>query len=43
MATVGGGEAHQGKDAPPFSYLTDADFEVLEGRLFPAVAEGLSE
>jgi hypothetical protein len=43
MATVGGGAAHQGKDVPPFSYLSDADFEALDALLFPAVQECLSE
>lgn len=41
-ATAGGGAAHQGKDVPPFSYLTDADFVLLESLLEPAIEDCLS-
>jgi hypothetical protein len=41
-ATAGGGAAHQGKDVPPFSYLTDADFELLDSLLGPAIEDCLS-
>jgi hypothetical protein len=38
-ATVGGGAAHQGKDVKPFSYLTEAQFEVLTMDLFERLEE----
>lgn len=41
-AVAGGGAAHQGKDVPPFNYLTDADFVLLESLLGPAIEECLS-
>jgi hypothetical protein len=41
-ATAGGGAAHQGKDVPPFSYLTDADFVLLDSLLGPAIEDCLS-
>lgn len=41
-AVAGGGAAHQGKDVPPFSYLTDADFVLLESLLGPAIEDCLS-
>ena len=41
-AIVGGGAAHQGKDVPPFSYLTDADFVLLDSLLGSAIEDCLS-
>jgi hypothetical protein len=41
-ATAGGGAAHQGKDVPPFNYLTDADFVLLDSLLGPAIEDCLS-
>ena len=41
-ATAGGGAAHQGKDVPPFGYLTDSDFALLDSLLEPAIEECLS-
>lgn len=41
-AVVGGGAAAQGKDVPPFNYLTDADFVLLDSLLGPAIEECLS-
>lgn len=38
-ATVGGGAAHRGKDVPPFSYLGEADFMMLEAGLVAGVEE----
>jgi hypothetical protein len=41
-AVVGGGAERQGKDVPPFSYLTDADFVLLESLLGEAIEDCLS-
>jgi hypothetical protein len=41
-ATAGGGAAHQGKDVPPFSYLEDADFVLLDSLLGPAIEDCLT-
>jgi hypothetical protein len=41
-AVVGGGAAHQGKDVPPFNYLTDADFVLLDSLLGPAIEDCLT-
>jgi hypothetical protein len=41
-ATAGGGAAHQGKTVPPFHYLDDADFAILDGALGEAIGDCLS-
>lgn len=41
-ATAGGGAAHQGKTVPPFNYLGDADFAILDAALVAAIEECLA-